>query len=246
MKRQNVRRGILLVSFLLLPATFFYFSPFLVLQGASEGVIAGSAITFIVLFVGSFFVGRAFCGWVMPCGGMQEACFPANDRRVRGGRLNLIKFVIWVPWLAAIAFLFIRAGGVQKVDPLYRTWHGISISEPWMFGIYYGIATIFLVMSFAVGRRAMCHYLCWMAPFMIVGRKLRNALRIPALQLAPTGAQCVHCKLCTKACPMSLDVEQMIAAGRLENSECILCGSCVDICPEKALRLGRGGPQGRG
>jgi polyferredoxin len=233
------------VSFLLLPATFFFFSPFVILKGASQGVAAGSAFTFAILFAGSLFIGRAFCGWCMPCGGFQEACFSVNDRRVRGGRLNLIKFAIWVPWLAAIVLLFARAGGIRNVDPLYLTWHGISISQPWLFGIYFGIAFFFLAVSFAIGRRAVCHYLCWMAPFMITGRKLRNILRIPALQLESTGTPCVHCNLCTKACPMSLDVEQMVAGGRLEDSECILCASCVDACPKKVLRLGFGRTQAR-
>jgi NAD-dependent dihydropyrimidine dehydrogenase PreA subunit len=36
---------------------------------------------------------------------------------------------------------------------------------------------------------------------------------------------------------MSLDVHGMVAAGRMENDECILCGSCVDACRDGAIRL---------
>ncbi|MDD3715049.1 MAG: 4Fe-4S binding protein [Atribacterota bacterium] len=32
---------------------------------------------------------------------------------------------------------------------------------------------------------------------------------------------------------MSLDVHELVKIGKIENSECILCGTCVDICPKK-------------
>ena len=246
MKRQRLRSGILFVSFLLLPLTQFYFSPYIIIDGAIAGVVAGSAIVFSAQLFGALFLGRAFCGWVMPCGGMQEACFSANGKRVPGGRLNWIKWFIWVPWIGAVLFLFVHAGGVTGVDPLRKTHYGVSISEPWMYSIYYGVVTIFVILSFSVGRRASCHYICWMSPFMIAGRYVRNLLHLPALQLRLTGADCSKCDLCSKACPMSLDVREMVQAKRLENYECILCANCVDACKKGVLSLSFGIPEFRG
>jgi len=34
---------------------------------------------------------------------------------------------------------------------------------------------------------------------------------------------------------MSLDVNGMVQGGDMEDSECILCGSCVDVCPEDVI-----------
>jgi NAD-dependent dihydropyrimidine dehydrogenase PreA subunit len=34
---------------------------------------------------------------------------------------------------------------------------------------------------------------------------------------------------------MSLGVEEMVQQGSMENTECILCGSCVDNCPEGVI-----------
>lgn len=34
---------------------------------------------------------------------------------------------------------------------------------------------------------------------------------------------------------MSLDVNAMVRVDSMENAECILCGTCVDNCPEKAI-----------
>jgi len=38
-----------------------------------------------------------------------------------------------------------------------------------------------------------------------------------------------------KKCPMSLDVKQMVECGDMKNTECVLCGECIDYCPKKAI-----------
>jgi ferredoxin len=71
---------------------------------------------------------------------------------------------------------------------------------------------------------------------MILGRKVRNRLKTPALHLQADTDACIHCKTCTQACPMSLDVHALVQSESMENSECILCGSCVDTCPKDVIR----------
>jgi NAD-dependent dihydropyrimidine dehydrogenase PreA subunit len=75
-----------------------------------------------------------------------------------------------------------------------------------------------------------------MSPFMILGRKTRNLVRLPALHLTAQTEECRNCRRCTYTCPMSLDVNAMVQSGRMENSECILCGSCVDVCATSVIR----------
>jgi ferredoxin len=36
---------------------------------------------------------------------------------------------------------------------------------------------------------------------------------------------------------MSLDVNGMVQKEAMEHTECILCGTCVDNCPAKAIRF---------
>ena len=50
-KRQRFRRALLLMSLLLFPITLYYFSPILIMQSASEGVINASFIVFAVMFI---------------------------------------------------------------------------------------------------------------------------------------------------------------------------------------------------
>lgn len=35
---------------------------------------------------------------------------------------------------------------------------------------------------------------------------------------------------------MSLDVNGMVKSGMMENSECILCGTCVDNCKKDVIK----------
>jgi polyferredoxin len=234
-KRQKLRMGIILFSFFLFPATFYYLSPVLIVQAASQGIMNGSFIIFALQFMSALLLGRAFCGWACPAAGCQEALFLARDRKITRG--DFIKWLIWVPWIGIIAYFVLKRGGYEKVDFLYETTYGISVSDLSSLIAYFVVLFLLIVLpAYTVGRRSFCHHLCWMAPFMILGRKVRNAGGWPSLRLAVESEKCTHCHTCTQNCPMSLPVEGMVEKGRMENAECILCGSCVDGCKYDVLR----------
>ena len=130
----------------------------------------------------------------------------------------------------------IKAGGYRTIDPLYQTHFGISVAQPRDYAPFVIVMGLIVIPAILAGKRAFCHYICWMAPFMVLGRKLRNGFRWPALHLVAETDQCVDCGKCSKICPMSLDVNEMVAKGFLEQSECTLCGSCIDGCPENVIR----------
>ncbi len=243
--RQRFRRGLILVSFLFFPITMFYFSPYLIIAGAAKGVVAGSFIAFSLMFMSAIVLGRGFCGWICPGAGLQEACLLARERRTKTGKLDWIKYGIWVPWLGGITAAAAAAGGLRHIDPLFGTWQGISIAEPGNYVTYYFFLALIVVLALTAGRRAFCHYVCWMAPFMVLGRKLGEAARLPALRIRVNTAACKECGSCVQACPMSLEVTGMVRSGSMENAECILCGTCVDTCPRGVLRYGFGRRSGR-
>lgn len=232
--RQSLRRSLLLVSLLLFPVTLNYFSPYLVIGGARLGVLTASGAVFAAMFVWALLLGRVWCGWLCPGAGLMETCFAIQPKPFRTGRLDLVKWFIWVPWISAIGLAFWVAGW-KGLRLLHHLEGGVSVRAPGHFLVFYAVVLLFLVPSLLFGRRAGCHLLCWMAPFMILGGKVGRMLRLPQLQLHPQANKCTACGICRQNCPMSLDVPRLVASGVMNHTECVLCGTCIDSCKQGAV-----------
>ncbi|MCQ1537490.1 4Fe-4S binding protein [Methanocalculus taiwanensis] len=234
-QRVNIRRWILIFTFLLIPVTIFYISPIVIMMGASEGIVNGAFLLYIILFILSLFAGRIWCGWLCPMGACQELGSPLIKKTVTEGWPNWIKYGVAVLWIAAIARAFLAAGGIQGVDPFYGTVNGISISSVQVLMIVVMIFAAIFIIAFLTGKRGFCHIVCPIAVIMIIGRKIRNFAGWPALQLSADADLCTDCNTCSKKCPMGLDVHGMVREGKMENPECILCATCADVCPEGVI-----------
>ena len=235
--RQRIRKTLLIISFLLFPITIWYFSPYLIIMAASEHIMNGSFIVFISMFVLSMFFGRVWCGYLCPAGGLQECVGMCNDSPAKGGWRYKIKYVIWIVWIITIVVTFVLGKNDVTINPFYMTDHGISVSAIYDYVIYYGVILLLVLPSLIHGKRATCHYFCWMAPFMVMGSTLGRVLHLPQLHIEAKKEDCISCGKCNKACPMGLDVKQMVSGGKNHCcSECIQCGACVDTCPQKVLK----------
>lgn len=239
--RQRIRKALVVIAFLTFPVTMNFLSPYVIIDGAMNGIVNGSLIMFGLMFLSSLFFGRLWCGWICPGGGMQEIVESVNKKAIKGSRVDWIKWAIWIPWVSLIAWLAVNAGGYKRVDFLHLTENGISVAgtadRPIFFAylIYYVVVALFVGLAIFAGKRAGCHTICWMAPFMMIGRWIRNRFGWVSLRLVADASACTNCKTCTKSCPMSLDVNAMVQVGKMENLECILCGTCVDGCAKKVI-----------
>lgn len=240
--RQRIRKALLIISFLAFPITMNFLSPYVIIDGAMSRIVNGSLVMFGLMFFASLFLGRAWCGWVCPAAGMAEIVEPVNKNAVNRRKIDWIKWLIWVPWISLIVFLVFQSGGYQTINVLYHTQGGISVAgsadRPIIvaYVIYYIVIALFIGLAIVVGKRAGCHTICWMAPFMMIGRWIRNRFGWASLRLVADASTCTDCKVCTKLCPMSLNVNQMVLAEQMEHSECILCGTCVDHCAKNSIR----------
>lgn len=235
MTLQKIRKFTLIISMMLFPITIYYFSPYLIIMAAMQHIINGSFIVFSMMFILGLFFGRLWCGFLCPTGGMCECFAQISDKTLKQGWHNYIKYGIWLVWLSGIIICYVLGKGDYTIQPFFMTEHGISISDIYGYIIYYGIVILFLIPALIQGKRANCHYICWMAPFMIFGYKVGRLLHLPQLKIKATKENCIACKKCEKFCPMSLNVTQLLQKGEIKSSECILCGECVKACTKNVL-----------
>lgn len=47
-------------------------------------------------------------------------------------------------------------------------------------------------------------------------------------------SSCVSCKLCSKKCPMNIEIHNH-KGQVLDNPNCIQCGKCISVCPKKSI-----------
>ncbi|MBD5393304.1 MAG: 4Fe-4S binding protein [Lachnospiraceae bacterium] len=236
MTKQRIRKLLLTTSLLLFPITLYYFSPALIIYAGLNGIINGSFIIFVLMFLFSIPFGRLFCSYLCPAGGLQECAFAVNESTPKQGWRNYTKFVIWGIWLIIVILCYFHSGKILAIDFFFETENGISVSSIQSYVIYYGIICLIFIPSILFGKRAFCHYLCWMAPFMILGIKLRRFLHLPGIHIrANKRENCVSCGKCNKVCPMGIDIMSETKHGIISNQECIQCGVCIDNCPKNVL-----------
>ena len=64
--KRTARRITAFISFFLFPITLNFFSPYVSIDGALNGIISGSLIVFLIMFLTGLFFGRAWCSCVCP------------------------------------------------------------------------------------------------------------------------------------------------------------------------------------
>lgn len=241
--RRKSRHLVFFLSFFLFPWTLNWLSPYLSVHGAWMGVVTGSVLVFALLFLTAPFLGRSFCSWACPGGFAQEALAGVRTKKAGSPGLWRVKWFVWIPWLAAVVSGWAVAG-LKAVIPEWNP--GYPEPQDLLTSVGGGtimatlVTLLFAILALAFGRRGACHTVCWMSPFLILGRKAGRAVGIPGLRLESTPASCVACGRCTAACPMGIPVQTRARNGNMEHAECILCADCVDTCPKHTLKLGFG------
>jgi polyferredoxin len=78
--------------------------------------------------------------------------------------------------------------------------------------------------------RGYCHY----CP---AGTALSIIAKLGGQRIRTDCAPCVSCGLCSKACPLSIDIASSAAQGKtVKSMNCVGCGHCVDACPSGVLK----------
>jgi polyferredoxin len=191
-----------------------------------QKLFSGTMILFFFTLAFTLIFGRAFCGNICPFGGLQELlgkiskrkfAFPQKiDRILRLTKYLLLILVTIMAWITASIW-------ISPYDPYAAFSHIWEGSELFVeMGIGFAILIIVLGASIFIDR-FFCKYLC-----------PAGALYGFISKISPTkikrNTECSSCGLCSRACPMNINVDNVAA---VKSAECIACGQCVSACLSK-------------
>ncbi len=256
--RQVVQYAALLLFFVLvyftlrgtlLPANNNIFSRLNPLQALVSMIASRQIITSYwpaLLTVGvTLLVGRVWCGWICPLGGVLEQYGP-KGRKLKWQGLRRIKYVILFTILVmagfgSLAFLYFEPITifVRGLTAIFRpllaylqiedkkdfilpgvTWWTIAIPFVLVLGLNF------------IERRFWCRYLCPLGAMVGLGSRFSWVKRLVNQK------GCVKCGDCAKICTMGAISEERDFTS--DPVECIMCMDCAAPCPKTAITFERG------
>ena len=236
MRRQKLRKLILLLSFSVFPVTVLYLAPAPPIMSLREGIVNMSVIVLASVYLSGFILRRAFCGWICPGGGCQLVAKAVNNKPVQLKKTNWVRIIMVVVWAVMVIFTAVAAG-IGRLD-LFDPGGGRFADSNVRYYLPYIPVTFFMflfVMQY--GRRGFCYRGCWIYPLLAFSTLVGRRARIPSLHVSAVSVgDCSNCKACSANCPMSIDVTAFVQSRSAFPNNCIQCGTCIDTCPEKVLK----------
>lgn len=200
-----------------------------------------------LIFIGSL-MGRFVCGWLCPFGLIQDLLhkipFVKKINTFRRDKLLrklkyviLIVFVILMPLFLVDVLgqsspyfckLICPAGTLEGGIPLVLLNKTLRSTVGWLYAWKNLLLAVTIFLSIMI-YRPFCKYICPLGAVY----SLFNPISVFRYQVDK--GKCTDCKACAKACKM-----QVNPVKNANHTECIRCGLCKEVCPEKAISSGCG------
>ena len=190
------------------------------------GIFGGATMHyFVAKVVGTLVVNRGWCGW---------ACWTTMVldllpwRKPQNGRLHgwgAMRYVHFALSLGLVLFVWYRLGqqdlfAKKQMVELY--WMAVGNALYYITGIGLAVAL--------KDNRAFCKYIC---PIPVL-QKIGARFALWRMKIDP--AKYTDCGVCEKNCPMDIRLlEYKNAVKRILSTECILCQTCMNVCPKSAI-----------
>lgn len=242
---QIIRHIIQLVSFILFPGLFILIwnSIEIIYKSILSGTFTLSSmmsqiLILIAIIPITVFWGRFFCGYICAFGSMQEFLnFIAKKLKIKqieidpkiDKYLKYIKYIIIVlliiVWTLNITINNISPWNVFGIYSSYKAWTDFT-----SFLTLGGFLLLLIMFSSMFIERIFCKYFCPLGGVFSIISKLR------LYNIKKKSSKCVNCNICTKICPMRIDVNnETNIYGKVKSGECIDCFKCIDSCNPKSL-----------
>lgn len=194
-------------------------------------IYSGTFIMFVVTVVLALVFRRSFCGLICPFGTLQEL-FARLGKKILGKRLEMpraidkpLRYLKYVVLFVTVLYAWRTAGlWVTPYDPWSAYAHlSEGLANVWKESAIGLIVLIITVLGSIVYDRFFCKYLCPVgALYGIIGKLSRY-------RVSRDKDKCISCGLCTKICPVNIDVANK---DQVTTAECISCQQCVLSCPK--------------
>ena len=191
----------------------------------SAGIVTGALIQMLVArVVLPFFFGNAFCSRACWTGFFFEMTNSKN--RTSKPPKERSELLAW-SYLALLIIIPI------SISVFHNPAEDDELRRYWIIGENLFIVTIGFILTFYSGSRSYCRLLC---PFITISGLFS---RFSLFKITPVKAdECTGCNACTTACPMLIDVKQLVSEKtKVSHKLCIVCERCVSACPDDVLKL---------
>ncbi|MBC7765831.1 MAG: 4Fe-4S binding protein [Hyphomonadaceae bacterium] len=194
-------------------------------------IYAGTLILFAITLVLAIVFRRSFCGLICPFGALQEF-FAKLGKKLFGKRFVIPKkmdkpfrFLKYVILFITVFYAWKTAGlWMAPYDPWSAYAHlPEGLGSVWESSAAGLIILVITIVGSMLYDRFFCKYLCPMgALYGIIGK-------ISPYRVVRNEDKCVNCGLCTKNCPVNIDVQH---TNEVKTAECLNCQTCVLNCPK--------------
>jgi ferredoxin-type protein NapH len=224
-----------LVVLLLTPIFFQYFAFGFIWHSIYWGVITFVMMIWMAFILLSPLFGRIGCGWF---------CFMGTVTDF-GGSHSLYKTKwkkpkVWTRLLLLMPF-FVSAFIFYFLNKERGLTHDFAVIPAFLkpdFSAHYKIVwagDLFLALSLSLflDKRWACKNLCMMGTLCAAGAHYSRL--IPVVE----PDKCSQCRKCEKECLISIPIVDYIKSneGLVTNSECVLCGKCMEVCKSDAIKI---------
>lgn len=174
----------------------------------------------------AFFRGRAWCGSFCPRGSFSDSILT---------KISMGKYIPKVLKTAGFRVLFLVLLMSAFAVQLTFAW-GDAVKVGTVFVRMILITTLLtLILGVVFKPRTWCTF-CPMGTMASYVTRMKSSLKA-ARQVVFHKDRCINCRLCSKRCPMEIEVLEFKEEGSVVHPDCIKCGVCVQQCPRKALEI---------